>query len=91
MTLEPKAISAEESSSSHLILINIILEIHTQGIVGKVVANKIRLEQRAHLSITGTGMIEDHEMNFEGSHVNKDRQDDEACNPRSPMSGLIAL
>lgn len=42
----------------------------------EVIALEISLEQRAHLRVTGTGMVKDQEMNFETSHVDKDRKND---------------
>ena len=63
----------------------------TKWVLGKVVAFEIRLEQRAHLSIAWTGLVQDHIMDFEGCHKDKDRDDDKAEYSRSPMSGLVAL
>lgn len=57
----------------------------------EIVALEISLKQRAHLCIARTRMIQDHEMDFETGHVDKDRKYDKTCYTRAPMLGLITL
>lgn len=47
--------------------------IRTERILGEVVSDKIRLEEGAHLSVTGTRVIQDKEVGFEGGHEDDNR------------------
>ena len=40
----------------------------TERILREVVSDQIRLEEGAHLGITRTGVVENHEVDFEGRH-----------------------
>ena len=62
----------------------------TERILREVVSDQIRLEEGAHLSITRTGVIEDHEVDFEGRHEDQDGDDNETCYSSAPMPCLLA-
>ncbi len=62
-----------------------------QGIAFEVIANQIRLEQGAHLSVAGPRMVQDHEVNFERCHENEDREDDKTRYTSTPVFQLISL
>ena len=64
---------------------------HTEGVLAEGVADEVCLEERAHLSITWTGVVEDQEVHLEGGHVDQNREHDEAPDAGCPMPDLVAL
>jgi hypothetical protein len=72
-------------------LSGIDMKIFTKRVFREVIADKIGLEQGTHLGITGTGMIQHHEVNFEGRHEDEDWNDYEANYSCAPMFDLISL
>lgn len=63
----------------------------TERVPGKVISDKIRLEEGAHLRITRTGMIQDEEVNLESYHVDDNWGDNETSNTSSPVPKLVPL
>ena len=63
----------------------------TKGVPGKVISDKIRLEEGAHLRITRTGMVQDKEVNLESYHVDDNRCDNETSNTSAPVPKLVPL
>ena len=57
----------------------------------EIVADQVSLEKRAHLRVSWTRMIQNHEVDFERRHVDEDREYDETCNTSDPVSKLIPL
>ena len=64
---------------------------HTERVLVERVPYQVRLEQRAHLGIARTRVVEDQEVDLERCHVNQERKDDQTCNPGSPMPDLVTL
>ena len=65
--------------------------VHTQRVLVEGVSNKVRLEERAHLGIARTGVVEYQKVHLEGCHVDHYRQHNEACDASSPVPNLVAL
>ena len=63
----------------------------TQRVPGKVISDKIRLEEGAHLRITRTGMVQDKKVNLKGYHVDDNRGDNETSDTSSPVPKLVPL
>ena len=59
--------------------------------MGKVISDEIGLEKRAHLGIAWSGMVQDQKMDFERCHEDEYRDNDEANDPCTPVSDLVAL
>lgn len=49
-----------------------------RAILANLRSLKVRLEQGAHLSISGPGLCQDGEVNCEAQHVDQERENDEA-------------
>ena len=64
---------------------------HTERVLVERVPNQVRLEQRAHLGIARTRVVEDQEMDLERCHVDQERKDDQTRNTGSPMPDLVTL
>lgn len=69
--MDPKAISGDAMSFD--CEESITFKVLTQRVLVEVIAFQIGLEQGAHLSVTGSRLIENKEMELKGSHVNEDR------------------
>jgi hypothetical protein len=63
----------------------------TKRVPSKVIADKVGLEKRAHLGVSGSGMVENEKMDFERSHVNEDREHYQTSDARSPVAELCSL
>ena len=63
----------------------------TERIACEIITNEMGLEERAHLGITWTGVVEDQEVHLEGGHVDQNREHDEAPDAGCPMPDLVAL
>ena len=59
-----------------------------EGTVSEVVSSEIGLEERAHLGITGTRVLEDDEVRFEASHVDNERDNNQTTNAGDPVSSI---
>jgi len=59
--------------------------------LGEVVANEVSLEQRWHLRVSRSRVVEDEEVCLEGRHEDGEGDDDEANHTRCPMIELLPL
>lgn len=60
--------------------------IRTKWVLVKVVANEMCLEERAHLCISRTRVVQDEEVYFEKGHVDKNGKDDQTEDPCPPVA-----
>jgi hypothetical protein len=63
----------------------------TERVLSKVVSFKMRLEERAHLAVSRSGVVEDEEVKLEGEGVDAERNNDEAKDACNPVADVGAL
>lgn len=63
----------------------------TERVLCERIANEVCLEQRTHFGIVWSRMIQDHEVNLEEKHIDKEWQGDEAGDACSPVPHLFSL
>ena len=58
----------------------------TKWVLIKVVPNEMCLEERTHLCISRTRVVQDEKVNFEASHVDENGKDDQTEDPCCPVA-----
>lgn len=70
---------------------DVIASTRTEGILGKVIALKVCLEQRTHLRVAGPRLVQDQEMELEAGKIDQEGEQDEASSSSEPMFDVNPL
>jgi hypothetical protein len=80
----------ETTTPAHVLERNLGSNGDIQRILVEIVPDEVGLEERAHLRVTGSGVVEDQEVNLERGHEDQNRDDDEADDAGRPVVYLLA-